>query len=120
MDYPTHEKTLVVRPEHLNHIETVFGGFVMLWADDMAYSAASLTFPGAHFVTRRFESFDFTSPIRSGDIVKVLAQVASLGTTSCQVHVWGINARTLVELFRTTAVMVNVDRKGSKQAIVGK
>lgn len=93
---------------------------MMLWADDMAFNAASLTFPAAHFVTRRFESFDFDSPIRSGDIVKVLAQVVGVGTTSCQVHVWGINARSLVELFRTTAVMVNVDRQGNKQPILGR
>ena len=60
---------------------------MMLWADDMACTAASLPFAAVHFVTRRFESFDFTSPIRSGDIVKVLAQVMSVGTTSYQVHV---------------------------------
>src|SRR5687767_13395393 len=38
---PTHEKTLLIRPEYLNHIQTVFGGYMMQWADDMAFNAAS-------------------------------------------------------------------------------
>ena len=40
-----HEKTLLIRPEYLNHGGTLFGGYMMLWADEMAYNAASLTFP---------------------------------------------------------------------------
>ena len=114
---PTHEKTLLIRPEYLNHIQTVFGGYMMQWADDMAFNAASLAFPQAAFVTRRFDCFDFTSPVRSGDIIKVYARVVGAGTTSCQVEVWSVNARTGAEVFRTSAVMVNVDVAGKKKAI---
>ncbi len=117
-NYPIHEKTLVIRPEFLNHIGTAFGGYLMLWADDMAYNAASLSFPQAAFVTRRFESFDFTAPVRNGDIIKIFARVKAVGTTSCQVSVWCENARDRREVFRTTAVMVNVDAAGTKRAIV--
>ncbi len=115
--FPTHEKTLVIRPEYLNHVGTVFGGFLMQWADDMAYNAASLAFPGAAFVTRRFESFDFTSPMRNGDILKVYSQVARQGITSCTVNVWGVDARAGREVFRTAAVMVHVDAQGKKQPL---
>ena len=114
---PTHEKTLLIRPEYLNHIQTVFGGYMMQWADDMAFNAASLAFPRAAFVTRRFDCFDFTSPVRSGDIIKVYAHVARLGTSSCEVEVWCVNARTGAEVFRTSAVMVNVDASGNKEPI---
>jgi acyl-CoA hydrolase len=117
LPFPTHEKTLVIRPEYLNHVGTVFGGFLMQWADDMAYNAASLAFPGAAFVTRRFESFDFTSPMRSGDILKVFSQVARRGITSCTVNVWGGDARAGREVFRTAAVMVHVDSGGRKQPL---
>jgi acyl-CoA hydrolase len=116
--FPSHEKTLVIRPEYLNHVGTVFGGFLMQWADDMAYNAASLAFPGAAFVTRRFESFDFTSPMRNGDILKVFSQVTHKGLTSCTVKVWGGDARQGREVFRTSAVMVNVDAAGKKQPLV--
>jgi acyl-CoA hydrolase len=90
-----HEKTVLIRPEFLNHGGTLFGGYMMQWADDMAYNAASLAFPDAIFVTKLFGQFDFTSPVVAGDIIKIFSQVESTGTTSCKIQVWAINARTL-------------------------
>ena len=111
-DSPTpslrHEKTVLIRPEFLNHGGTLFGGYMMQWADDMAYNAASLAFPDAIFVTKLFGQFDFTSPVIAGDIIKIFSQVESVGTTSCKIQVWAVNARTDSEVFRTFAVMVNV------------
>ena len=106
--FPRHEKMLLIRPEFLNHGGTLFGGYLMQWADDMAYIAASLAFPAAIFVTKLFGPFDFKAPARGGDIVRLLAQLESTGTTSCRIGVWAENARTGVEVFRTFAVMVNV------------
>lgn len=103
-----HEKTVLIRNEFLNHYGTLFGGYMMQWADDMAYNAASLAFPSAHFVTKLFGQFDFTSPARSGDIVKIYSEVESVGSTSCRIRVWAMNARTGAEVFSTFAVMVNV------------
>ena len=108
-----HEKTQLIRPEFLNHGGTLYGGYMMQWADDMAYNAASLAFPEAIFVTKLFGQFDFNSPVVAGDIIKIYSQVESVGTTSCKVQVWGLNARTGAEVFRTFAVMVNV-RDGKK------
>ncbi|MBI3881344.1 MAG: acyl-CoA thioesterase [Verrucomicrobia bacterium] len=108
-----HEKTLLIRHEFLNHYGTVFGGYMMQWADDMAYNAASLAFPGARFVTRCFGQFDFTSPVQLGDIIKIFSGVESVGETSCKIQVWAVNARTGAEVFRTFAVMVNV-QEGKK------
>lgn len=103
-----HEKTVLIRPEFLNHGGTLFGGYMMQWADDMAYNAASLAFPGAIFVTKLFGQFDFKSPVIAGDIIKIFSEVESVGTTSCKILVWALNARTDAEVFRTFAVMVNV------------
>ena len=108
-----HEKTLLIRPEFLNHGGTLFGGYMMQWADDMAYNAASLAFPSADFVTKLFGQFDFKSPVGAGDIIKIYSEVENRGTTSCRIQVWAINARSLTEVFRTFAVMVNV-RDGKK------
>jgi len=116
-DLTVHEKTLLIRPEFLNQFGGLFGGYMMQWADDMAFNAASLTFPLASFVTRRFDAFDFISPVRNGDIIKIYAQVEGLGTTSCTVRVWCRNARTLTDVFRTSAVMVNVDADGRKAPV---
>ena len=113
MSYARHEKTLLIRPEFLNHAGTAFGGYMMKWADDMAFNAASLTFPGAMFVTKLFGQIDFIKPVNAGDIIKVCAQVMEKGTTSCKVHVWTCNAFTDEKVFDTFAVMVNV-KEGRK------
>ncbi len=112
----THESTHLIRPEFLNHAGTLFGGYMMQWADDMAYNAASLAYPGADFVTRMFERFDFTRPVSAGDIVKVYSRVEEEGVTSCTVAVWGVDAREGREVFRTHAIMVNV-KAGRKTPI---
>lgn len=113
-----HEKTLLIRGEFLNHYGTLFGGYMMQWADDMAYNAASLAFPNANFVTKLFGQFDFTSSVRGGDIIKIFSQVESVGTTSCKIKLWAINARTSADVFRTFAVMVNV--KGGQAIPISK
>lgn len=112
-----HEKTVLIRPEFLNHGGTLFGGYMMQWADDMAYNAASLAFPDAIFVTKLFGQFDFTSPVVAGDIIKIFSQVEKVGTTSCQIQVWAVNARSGSEVFRTFAVMVNV-KDGRKTPLI--
>ena len=111
-----HEKTLLIRSEFLNHYGTLFGGYMMQWADDMAYNAASLAFPDARFVTKLFGQFDFTTPVGSGDIIKIFSEVEHVGTTSCKIKVWAVNAQTGADVFRTFAVMVNV-REG-KAAVI--
>jgi ribose 5-phosphate isomerase B len=112
-----HEKTLFIRPEFLNSNGGLFGGYMMKWADDMAFSTASLSFPGGSFVTRRFDAFDFVSSVRNGDIIKIYALVENVGTSSCQVAVWCLNARTEAQVFRTKAVMVNIDSNGRKMPL---
>jgi acyl-CoA hydrolase len=111
-----HEKTLVIRPEFLNHAGSLFGGYMMKWADEMAYSAASLEFPAANFVTKLFGQFDFKSPVALADIIKIYSEVESQGTTSCKINIWSVNARTRQEVFSTFAVMVNV-KDGHKAPI---
>jgi ribose 5-phosphate isomerase B len=115
--FPSHEKTILIRPEYLNQRGTLFGGYMMQWADDLAYSTASLTFPLASFVTRRVDAFDFTAPVQNGDIVKIHSRVEHVGTSSCTVHVWCRNARTHVTVFSTTAIMVHIAPDGTKAAI---
>lgn len=115
--FPAQEKTLVIRPEFLNQCGTLFGGYMMQWADDLAFSAASLTFPKAAFVTRRVEAFDFVAPVQNGDIVKIHSRVERVGTSSCAVAVWCRNARTQVTVFSTTAIMVHLGPAGSKAPI---
>lgn len=108
-----HEKTLLIRPEFLNHAGILFGGYMMKWADEMAYIAASMEFPDGDFVTKLFGQFDFRAPVALGDIIKIYSEVESVGHTSCKISVFAVNARTGAEVFQTFAVMVNV-KNGQK------
>jgi acyl-CoA hydrolase len=93
--------------EFLNHAGNLFGGYMMKWADEMAFTAASLTYPDTNFVTKLFGQFDFKSPVVLGDIIKIYSEVEGHGSTSCKILIWAVNARNNIEVFRTFAVMVN-------------
>jgi uncharacterized protein (TIGR00369 family) len=110
------ETTFIVRPEHLNHAGTLFGGYMMQFADECAYMAATLTFPNTQFVTKLFGQFDFLAAAQAGDIVTIKAEVVKKGTTSCEVQIRAINRSKGREVFSTSAVMVNVVR-GEKTPI---
>jgi hypothetical protein len=67
---------------------------MMQWSTDIAFNAASLTFPAASFVTRRFEAFDFVSVGAQRDIIKVFAHALKGGHhVLATVRVWCLNAR---------------------------
>ncbi len=97
----------LVRHQDLNHAGTLFGGRMMEWADELAYVAASLSFPGCAFVTKVFETFDFIHGPGEGAIVRINAHVVSRGNSSVRVEVSGISAADGRPIFRTQAVMVN-------------
>jgi len=106
----------LIRPQNLNHAGTLFGGTMMAWADEMAFVAASLTYPGCTFVTKVVREFNFVSGPIEGDIVKITAQVLGRGRSSVSVAVRASNARTEEEIFHTEAVLVNA-RDGKSRPI---
>jgi len=96
----------LVRHRDLNHAGTLFGGTMMAWADELAYVAASLTYPGCDFVTKVFETFDFISGAAQGAIVRIDVRVEVSGT-------WAVTGQPI---FSTHAVMVNA-RNGKSAPI---
>jgi acyl-CoA hydrolase len=100
-------KYFVVRPQDLNHAGTAFGGTMMAHADELAYVAATLAYPGCTFVTKVFREFNFLHGAVEGDIVHIEAQVLCRGRTSVKVEVVATRAIDQRSLFRTEAVLVN-------------
>ena len=97
----------LVRHKDLNHAGTLFGGAMMAWADELAYIAASLSYPGCDFVTKIFEKLDFIKGPAQGAIVRIDAQVVSKGSSSVRVQVSGAWAVSGQPIFSTYAIMVN-------------
>ncbi len=100
-------KYFLVRTQDLNHAGTLFGGVMMSLADEMAFVAATLTYPGCCFVTKVFHEFDFIAGPVNGDIVKVEAAVLEKGRSSVRISVKASNAATGQDIFQTECVMVN-------------
>ena len=73
-----------VQPNHANNYETVHGGNVVKWMDEVGAMSA-MRFAGRTCVTARMESVDFLRPIPRGDTALVESYVYGAGTTSIDV-----------------------------------
>lgn len=104
----TYAQYLLVRPQDLNHAGTLFGGVMMARADEMAFVAASLTYPACDFVTKVFHEFDFLLGAKEGEIIKIESEVLGKGKSSVRVGVRASNAKTGAPIFQTEGVLVNV------------
>jgi acyl-CoA hydrolase len=86
----------VVAPGTTNSYNTLSGGQLLGWMDEIAAVAAS-RFSHYPVVTASLDRIDFKHPIPAGSIVELVAVVTRLGRTSVQVTV-----DVYVEYLRTT------------------
>ena len=106
----------LVMPADLNHVGSMFGGIAMNIADKYGAICGSLVYPNAEFVTRHFDTFNFLSPARLGDILEISAELLETGNTSITVSIEAINTRSKSKIFSTKAVYVNI-KNGTKTPI---
>lgn len=76
----------VVVPGTTNHYDTLFGGTLLGWMDEVAFITAT-RFGRCRFVTVSLERTDFKHPIPSGTIVELVGRVDHVGRTSVRVRV---------------------------------
>ena len=76
----------IMAPQDVNLMGTVFGGVILALVDRIAYVCAS-RHAGHPCVTASFDSVDFRSPIRVGELVTLKASVNFVGRTSLEVGV---------------------------------
>ncbi|OGZ06001.1 MAG: hypothetical protein A2942_04720 [Candidatus Lloydbacteria bacterium RIFCSPLOWO2_01_FULL_50_20] len=72
----------LVRPEHLNGANTIFGGILLAWVDEAAAIAAMKKLWSPHIVTVAMSDVQFKRPVRSGSLVRIHVKVAGVGNTS--------------------------------------
>lgn len=78
--------TKVVAPGITNHHNTLFGGALLAWMDEVAFITAT-RFGRCPFVTVSLDRTDFKRPIPAGTIVELVGTVEHLGRTSVRVRV---------------------------------
>ncbi len=76
----------LVFPNTTNHHDTLFGGTLMEWMDEVAFIAAT-RFSRQKMVTVSMDRVDFKEPIPAGQIVELVGEVSKMGRTSLEVEV---------------------------------
>ncbi|WP_306054613.1 acyl-CoA thioesterase [Natronococcus wangiae] len=89
------ENRFRVQPNHANNNDTLHGGNLMKWLDEVSAMSA-MRFAGETCVTARVNELDFERPIRIGDTALVEAYVYDAGRTSVHValQAWREEPRT--------------------------
>jgi acyl-CoA hydrolase len=111
----------LVLPEYMNDQGNLFGGYLLKWLDEFAYTTVNLEFPGHRFVTVALDDVTFRHPIACGQILRFVVTRARLGKTSVDydIGVFTENPSTLAKgvVFGTRITFVNVDDNGNKSPI---
>ncbi|WP_137284332.1 acyl-CoA thioesterase [Halorussus salinisoli] len=105
-----------VQPNDANNYETLHGGELMKWMDELGAMSA-MRFAGETCVTAGVDDLSFHRPVPVGDIALIEAYVYAAGKTSVEVHLraWRENPRT-GETERTTGssfTFVAIDEEGN-------
>ncbi len=112
------ENHKLVLPEHMNHFGFLFGGHLLAWVDEVAWIAASLDYPGYHFVTVGMGEVAFKKGVREGTILKFDARRTRAGRTSVTYDVKVMRARVDTgdrdPVFSTRVTLVRVTEEGEK------
>ena len=79
-------QTKLVLPPDTNHLQTIFGGKVLAYIDEIA-AITAMKHSNSAVVTASIDSVDFLSSARVGDVLELEAIVSSTGRTSMEVFV---------------------------------
>lgn len=85
----SHSRTIqshLVLPPDTNHHETIFGGKVLSYIDEIA-AITAMKHCKSGVVTASIDSVDFLSSARVGDVLELEAVVSSTGRTSMEIYV---------------------------------
>ncbi len=109
------ENHKLVLPEHLNHYGFLFGGYLLMWVDEIAWIAASLEHPDCLFVTVGMDKVEFRKSVRQGSILRFETKRTRQGNTSVTYRVEVIRQNETI--FSTDVTLVHVDETGKKRPI---
>ncbi len=103
----------------MNHQGSLFGGYLLMWIDEMAYVTANLHFPNHRFVTIALDNVEFKHRIECGEIICFNVELEKQGKTSLTyyISVTGTRKGSDKQLFETRVTFVSVDNQGNKRLI---
>lgn len=115
-------QTHLILPPDTNHHETIFGGRVLAFIDEIAAISSMKHAQGA-VVTASIDSVDFLSSAKVGDVLELEAVVSSTGRSSMEVYVRVTSKNLLTGEEKLTTesyvTMVAVDENGKSVPVPG-
>ncbi|WP_096272556.1 acyl-CoA thioesterase [Paucisalibacillus globulus] len=115
-------QTKLVLPPDTNHLDTIFGGKVLAYIDEIA-AIAAMKHSRNVVVTASIDEVNFLSSAKVGDILTLEGVVISTGNTSMEVYVKVEceQIETGVKSLTTTSfiTMVAIDRNGKPVPVPG-
>ena len=108
----------LVLPEHMNHYNNLFGGYLLKWIDEFSYITVNLDYPNHNFVTISLNNVEFKHNIKSGNILCFDITNIKKGNTSVQykINVYKEKDKEKI-LFQTDITFVNIDNLGKKKIL---
>jgi len=114
------ENRFRVQPNHANNNDTLHGGNLMKWLDEVSAMSA-MRFAGQTCVTARVNELEFKRPVQIGDIAVVEAYVYDSGRTSVHValRAWREEPRTgtTEQTTESSFTFVAIDEEGTPQPV---
>ena len=115
-------QTHLILPPDTNHHQTIFGGKVLAYIDEIA-AISSMKHAKGPVVTASIDSVDFLSSAKVGDVLELEALVSSTGRSSMEVYVRVTSTNLITGEVKLTTesyvTMVAVDDKGRPVPIPG-
>lgn len=106
-----------LRPEHMNHHLTLYGGQISFWLVEAAFvAAAKLWGSPDHLVMYGADNIRIVRSMRGGDILSLTAEVTALTTCSMTISVQGCDLLSQQPTCEGTFIFVTVDDNGKKMA----
>ena len=113
-------QTHLILPPDTNHHQSIFGGRVLAYIDEIA-AITAMKHAKSEVVTASFDSVDFISPALVGEILELEAMVTSTGRSSMEIYVrvMAHNFKTGVRKLTTESfvTMVAVDKEGNSSPV---
>ena len=105
-------------PENLNQHGLLFGGYLLLWVDEVSWITASMDYPGCKFVTIGMDNVEFKKNVKAGSILLFDTKKIREGNTSVQ-YITEVSSTILdtgekINIFSTKITFVRVDKEGEK------
>ena len=112
-----YETLHLVKTEDLNHHGTLFAARAAAWFIEAAFTAAGCVCGSSEgIVCRNLHTMSFQKPVQYGTILRFLARVAAVGSSSFMVMVRAVDAANGDLYIEGAVTFVTIEEGGKKRA----